>query len=623
MIKWVLGSVAAIALAWAAWEFVIRPAVGEVPERPASGPAVGALVIPRELVQTPRISVWWDELGDAARRRSLSMGPAHNIHPTDYVGPAGCRQCHPNQHQAWSRHPHRWMNALAGPETVRGDFTGASITYRGGTATFEQTDGTYRMRLERGELKRTYRINQTIGSRAFQYFVGTQVTGPEARDHPFYQKDHVLPFGYWLERKEWVPVVHIGTEKPDDERPDPYQPPASGPYYAEYATSCNYCHTTFPLGDMFARRPHQIGEHAPARLNWSVGGYLQETHPTEHAEAARVVGGMSGPTQNPLLAWEASKYAVTLGVSCEACHLGAREHAESAGRIRPRFFPESPHLAIESASRPDPGRTHDNINWACGRCHTGSRPMFEAGMSTWNSVEYSDAMKGSCYSQLRCTDCHDPHTAIGTTWAVPPAREDAVCLKCHKQFADPGPRAAHTHHPPGTDGDRCLNCHMPRLNEGLSDIVRTHMIYSPTRADMIHANQPNACNLCHTDRPIDWTLTHFKDWYGKACDESRIAGAYPHRAEPAAIGWLKSNDPAVRLVSAAALARQKDRKALPHLLDMLDDPFLVNRQFTADGLERMLDIRLADGGYRFYQTRDERQKPIETLRARLLGPAAR
>jgi hypothetical protein len=162
---------------------------------------------------------------------------------------------------------------------------------------------------------------------------------------------------------------------------------------------------------------------------------------------------------------------------------------------------------------------------------------------------------------------------------------------------------------------------MPRLNEGLSDVVRTHMIYSPTRADMIHAGQPNACNLCHTDRPIDWTLDHFKDWYGKSYDAAQVSAHYPHRDQPAAIDWLTGKNESVRLVAAAALTRQKDQTALPRLLDMLDDPYLVNRQFTADGLERMLGIRLADDGYRFYQTRDERRQPLAALREKFLRPA--
>jgi hypothetical protein len=150
-------------------------------------------------------------------------------------------------------------------------------------------------------------------------------------------------------------------------------------------------------------------------------------------------------------------------------------------------------------------------------------------------------------------------------------------------------------------------------------MVRTHMIYSPTRADMIEANQPNACNMCHTDKPIDWTLRYLKDWYKASYDENKLSNPaiFPDRGAPAALAWLKSSDPAVRLVAADCLARKGDRKALPHLLGALDDPYLINRQFAGRGLEQMLGLRLADFDYRFYMTSAERSAPLGKLRARL------
>jgi predicted CXXCH cytochrome family protein len=513
------------------------------------------------------------------------------------------------------------MNALAGDATVKGDFSGsAALSYRGGRATFVHEAGRYLMRLERGAVRRAYAINQTIGSRFFQYYVGKQIEGPEPEGHPFSGRDHVLPFGYWLDQREWVPVVHIGPETPDAERLDPYEPPDHGGYYAVYATSCNYCHTTFSLGDQFGRRPDLVGEHAPVGLHWSMRPYLEQAHP----EVLRATGGGpdAGSVQNPMAGWEAPEHAVTLGVSCEACHLGGREHVASGGRVPPRFFPSSPYLAVDAPAPPDPGRTVANVNWACGRCHTGERPQFAAGMSTWNSVEYSDAMRGSCYSQLRCVDCHNPHRALGPRWAASADADDAVCLRCHQQFEPAPRRLAHTHHPAGSAGARCLNCHMPRLNEGLNDVVRTHMIYSPTRADMIQANQPNACNLCHTDRPIDWTLRSLREWYGRTYDERALAAHYSDRGGPAAVGWLKSDNPSVRLAAAAALTRAGDRRALPSLLACLDDPYLINRQFTAKGLQEMFGVRLADFGYRFYMTRDERKQPLTDLRRQLLSGVA-
>jgi predicted CXXCH cytochrome family protein len=564
-----------------------------------------------------RLAVWWDGLPDSLLVTWVPTGEDSNIHPGDYVGPESCRECHLRNYQSWSAHPHRWMNARATPEAVKGDFSGTSeIVYRGGRANFSRQGNDYFMQLDRGGVRRRYAITQTIGSRFYQRYVGKQLEGPESPNHHFYTRDHVLPFSYWLEQKEWVPLVHIGPEKPDDERPDPFLPPDRGIYYAEYAVGCNACHTTFPLADLIGRRPALVGEHAPVGLHWSAGAYFETVHPDVYQAIDHALEREQTAT-NPTADWDASQHAASLGVSCEACHLGARAHVESRGRVPPQFFPASPYLFMEAreAAR-DRGRSHDNVNWACGRCHTGTRPQFAAGMSTWNSVEYADAVRGSCYSKLRCVDCHNPHRAIGRKWALSGDQDDALCFKCHEQFQPAAARVKHTHHPMGSEGARCMNCHMPRINEGLRDVVRTHMIYSPTRADMLEANHPNTCNLCHLSQPIDWTLRYLKEWYGGAYNESKIAAHYPNRSGPVAQGWLKSDNPAVRLVAGQALIRAGDRRSLLELLDALDDPYLVNRQFVYQGLQEMLNVRLRDFGYRFYMTSEERQKPLADLRRR-------
>ncbi len=220
---------------------------------------------------------------------------------------------------------------------------------------------------------------------------------------------------------------------------------------------------------------------------------------------------------NSLDAIPASEHAVTLGISCESCHLGCREHAEHP-EILPKFFPYSPHLLSGSVNEPtDLGRTHDNVNWACGRCHSGERPQFAGGMSTWNSTEFSDAMRGSCYSELKCIDCHNPHQAIGQKWTSTPAKDDARCIKCHQEYATEEAQPP-SHHQPGSARSRCMNCHMPRINEGMQDVVRTHTIFSPTNTDMIHNNNPNACNQYHTNKSTDWTIDYLEKWFGSKFD---------------------------------------------------------------------------------------------------------
>lgn len=575
-------------------------------------------------------SLWWDEIPRHVRREGRPAVPESNIHPTDYAGPKACQSCHRKQFESWSEHPHRWMNALVQDATIRGNFNHQKMSYLGGEVLFYKVADQYRMRLERSDIEKEYVIEQTIGSRFFQYYVGRQLEGPEPSDHPLYSEAHVLPLGYWLDRDEWVPTVHVGSEPEEQSRHDPFlpRPPHSGDFgdYADqtvdlYRSQCNFCHTTFAIGDSFLRHQRTLGRHLPARLDFSLAEYVQHSRP-QLWPAGRMPAELSDGNFAAILRefhrFDASERAITLGVSCEACHLGAKLHAE--GKLKkPRFFPTGPEVVIRS-QRPDFdfGRTHDNVNWVCGRCHAGDRPQYANGLSTWNSTEYTDAMRGSCYSQLTCIRCHDPHVSIGHEWSRSAAEDDAVCLSCHQQFQPDQDRIAHTHHPLDGEGSRCMNCHMPRINEGLQEVVRTHAIFSPTDPDMIESNQMNACNQCHVDRPIDWTLNHLREWYGRTYAEDRIEANYPYRRQPAAIGWLKHHNEAVRLVAADSLSRADARWALPELIRALDDPFVLNRQFARIGLERMLNLRLSDFGYQFYQTRDERVAPLKMLSERLL-----
>jgi hypothetical protein len=200
-------------------------------------------------------------------------------------------------------------------------------------------------------------------------------------------------------------------------------------------------------------------------------------------------------------------------------------------------------------------------------------------------------------------------------WTATPDQDDAKCLSCHQeQFKTAKARLDHTHHPAGSGGDHCMNCHMPRVNEGLQDVVRTHMIYSPTRADMIEANHPNACNQCHVKESIQWTVDYLQEWYGKEYNLDN----YLSLEESAAIGWLQSENESVRLIGSDSLTRARAEWALPQLIQMLDDAHMMNRQFTQIGLEAMLDMELGAFGYHHYMTKPERLAPLNKIRKALL-----
>lgn len=565
------------------------------------------------------VTLWWDAVPEKnLGQQCLVTGETSNIEKAAYAGPDACKACHETQHAEWTDHPHRLMNALANDETVVGDFSGdSSIDYLGGRGEFYRADGEYRMKLTRGAVVREYRISQTIGSRFFQYYVGKQISGPESSKHYFYSEDHVLPFGYWLEYKGWVPIVHVSDRVTcDSYTNDPYVAADVKRYI-----KCNSCHTTFALGDRLIRDMDIIGRGSPFTLQVGFGKYLQSARPELVSPDQHVTEYDDDKVDGIfelMSKMEAPQHAVTLGISCEACHLGLREHVEDKTN-KPAFHPHDPNLFVSGRSSNDFfHKSVKNLNWICSRCHVGPRPQLKAGMATWNSTEASDAMRGSCYSQLTCIDCHPPHQAIGKVWTRTPDQDDASCLKCHTEFTSQSDRQAHTHHASGSTGDRCMNCHMPKLNEGLQDVVRTHMIFSPTNPKMIEANEPNACNMCHTDQSIDWSIEHMQDWYQAEFDESRISRAYSDRTQPAALGWLHSEREAVRLLAADTLIRQNDRSAIPELLDALDDPYLINRQFAYKGLKEMLSIDPEEYGYRFYMTPEERQAPLQEFKQAVL-----
>ena len=612
-------------LVLAAAVYIFFPSPSDVPtvvvaDAPAMGKPAPAERTDR-FFHNNRLTVWWDrEQLPGKSTVALTSLKKSNIHPEDYVGAEQCRKCHSKNYEAWSGHSHRWMNALANDSTVKGDFSGVAISYLGGTAKFFRRDDGYKMQFDRDGIQRVYDISQTIGSRFFQYYVGRLESGPEPAEHPAFAIDHVMLFGFWIDRNEWVPAVHVGyDEAPDGKREDPFAAtlpvtPLS-PYF-----QCNSCHTTFALGDELTRNFYSLGRHSPVGMHWNMPGYLSDSRSDllPHGRTPRdVPNGEVETLLTGMQQYSAPEQAINLGVSCEACHLGCKDHAEGK-QEKPSFFPVSNHLNVEAETLTT-GREHQNVNWTCARCHAGERPYFAGGMSTWNSTEYTDASKGACYSQMKCIDCHDPHQAIGKQWRLTERENDASCLKCHEQLRDEKTLTAHTHHAADSEGSRCMNCHMPRLNEGLQDVVRTHTIFSPTDAKMLEANHLNACNICHVEQPIDWTLGHLKDWYGASYTESKIATNYPDRNGPTAMGWLRSENEAVRLAATDAVARSNDTTCLPTLVDVLDDPYLLNRQFARIGIEKRFNLQLSEFGYRFYMTPEERKESIANIRRHLLS----
>jgi len=587
-------------------------------------------------------TAWWSKVPEEFLQSAVDTGTNSNILQADYTGPQACAECHQDKYDGWSSHSHRWMNATATPEHVKGDFSGnASIEYQGGIGTFYREDDEYRMKLVRGDTMRTYAILRTIGSRFYQYYTGRLIDCSGNEPDPLRRTEHVLPFGYWFESKEWVPTVHVyrDTDYYDDAR-DVFTDHEIAPY----DTGCSTCHTTRAFGDWLAhngggKRMSAYGSHSTA---FDIAGYLNKEHPNMMPSLEKAVElDRDGryDVRAGIYEQDFKEHGIAHGITCESCHNGGRAHiansTKTETKLAPYFFPVGKHLHSKADGFDQlVGRSDANFNLICARCHSGGRKSFANGAHTWNSTEFADGVRGFCYTRktgshpdtrtLTCVTCHDPHEGIGQKWKLTEKQNSAKCIDCHQQFKTTEALTAHTRHAADSAGSQCMNCHNPKINEGLQAMVHTHRTFNPTDKDMIESNHPNACNMCHVDQPIDWTINHLREWYG---DKHRYSDRlllknYPNRREPVALGWLKSSHHPTRLVAADSLVKHGLAEAMPQLLDLLaNDSNIINRQFTQRGLDQALGVKLKDMGYQFYHPEKQRQDVIAKLKSELLERA--
>ncbi len=421
------------------------------------------------------------------------------------------------------------MNQLAGDrDAIIGDFTGTTIRYAGGEARFHRDaqGPVMELRGPRGRVR--YRVTRTVGRRALQEYVGVADGTTEAVR---------LPFAWWPRLRGWFPQPAFDPWL-DETGFDAYEVVRE-----PWAARCPWCHSTYPAEQRIARS-NALG----------VGHGLEQFFASRAGAPPPTVERLDVSTQ------------VSIGISCESCHLGGKAHADGAAI---HFVPQGavprpgatgvPTPTSFTAERADPAI----VNRVCAQCHSGPSPRLPDGTALRNSSEALDLAASAC-TTARCVDCHDPHAG-----GVDDSRAIAACTRCHVTVSTLG--RTHTGHDrkvqragprsvaagdAEVDAATCLDCHMPRIVMGIDRFVRTHRISSPTDPRVLGAGGPNACNLCHLDRSMSWTLDELAAQYDVHLDRRREAwSAYRDLGEPVGAVWLASTEPAVRLIAASAYAR--------------------------------------------------------------------
>src|SRR5450432_1078415 len=361
-----------------------------------------------------------------------------NVERTDYAGSAACIPCHADVSAAWERSPmHRMTRDVGGVRGVEvcAPFDGTTWHFKDDAVVLEKRGNDRFVRLAPAAgAGTTYRVTRVIGGRTREDFAGVEVGG--------HGEEMVLPVSYLigartLRYKGYSVMVHERSTV------------RAGPIWSR---TCIFCHNTVPeldglLGALAGPgAPGYQGEQVDRWLPVERRAPVRVTDPGSFAIAANDeiarLGGVAVRGDDPktvarhaldvVRAGFDGDALLEVGIGCESCHGGAREHTRNP-RVHPSFAPVaawleatppaspalSPGLVLKpasaSASAPAPA-----INRVCARCHQvlfsrypftweGGRRDTMPGGSHINSGEGRDFLLGGCAAAMACTTCHDPH----------------------------------------------------------------------------------------------------------------------------------------------------------------------------------------------------------------------
>lgn len=418
------------------------------------------------LFVAPILATWLALAGAAARAEA----PA-------FVGSAACADCHAEATGAWqvSDHAHAW--ALPSPETVLGDFGDVSFTHGGYTARFFRDGASYMIETEGPDgTRRPYKVVGVAGIKPLQQYLLSPEPG----------RTQVFDIAWDVEKRQWYPVF-----------PDQAVGPGDGFHwtgpYKSWEARCAECHAT---------------------------SYSRHYDPKTHGYAPQMT---------------------EISVGCESCHGPGAAHLDWAKD--PEAFTAAPGLTPHGLTVALEGRQAGEIA-VCLTCHsrresladgtplpgtayaqTYSISLLRPGVYHADGQILDEVFEGGSFLQSKmfakgvtCSNCHDPHSGALK------AEGNAVCLQCHSPAGNPdfpslplkvfdGPE--HTFHPQGSEGAKCVNCHMAGRNYMGIDFRRDHSFRIP-RPDLDAATgAPDACTGCHTDKTPDWAAaeiaTRFPD----------------------------------------------------------------------------------------------------------------
>lgn len=483
-----------------------------------------------------------------------TSGPMAMSHFTDLwpgVAPEACAECHAEAVESWRASHHAKANRALSADTNRELFPVGARFEKGVEAyRFMEDDGKAIIRVTTHETDTVdYPVIGIIGEYPLRQFL-VPVKDGSVEDG----KIQATSVAWDVVNEELFDI--FGDE--------PRMPGDYGHWLGQgmnWNANCAGCHMTG------FRKNLDPGRHAYASTWWHQAISCHQCHPgaREHAAAGKAAGKVLPPVFTP----------DQQAANCESCHSQREELGTDGFRVGESFHD---HFALTLPDReglyfPD-GQALDEV------FVTGSLGLSKMG-----------------HAGITCLDCHEPHGGCPRF----PVVNNALCLSCH----GPGLRdatvidpATHDRHAPGTDGSRCIDCHMPVRAFMERDRRRDHRFPTPDPILTRDFGVPNACNQCHQDKDVDWAIEIVREWY----PDMDTSQAHPRRRT----AWFARADQGQADVNEGLLllATEPDARwrgaLLSRLLPFADDPGVLAAGRRAaqsdDPLERQRALSIIGAG---------------------------
>ncbi|MGE3171881.1 MAG: multiheme c-type cytochrome [Planctomycetota bacterium] len=530
-------------------------------------------------------------------------------HANGYVGSETCRKCHPGEHDSWHASFHRTMTQPCTKATLAPSFERLELDYFGQPVLLEWRGEELWVRLLQRDPQggpRRQPIERPV----------VQLTGSHHAQVLWYATGNqrelgVVPMVYRIAEQRWLPFPAVFLVPPEAR-----EPPVPGTWNG----NCNGCHTTHSMPRLDTGRVDTMAAEFGIACEACHGPGA--AHAAANASPLRRYGLHLGGGGDDTVTEPSHLQPVRSAEVCGQCHSNSivrRQHFDSwrdeGSPYRPGEVLADSQLVVDpsQANAPELRRElqrdpafFEHKFWPDGLSRVTGRELHGLLRSPCYGDGDGDGAGEGGHGTMTCLSCHRLHQDRAdprprAAWAAQQLGAgmdgNAACVQCHPRFADQATVTAHTHHAADSPGSRCYDCHMPHTSYGLLKAVRSHVVDSPDVATELRTGRPNACNLCHLDRTLQWTQEHLRDWYGREPvpldPDQRDVAAGPR--------WLLTGDAGQRALAAWHAGWAPAQRAAgtdwlePFLGQLLQDPYYAVRFVAARSLRSLPGAAVPDG----------------------------